>query len=284
MIYDFNDLKLFVKRHLGIDPDTINSKFKPITEKLTRAELDKRVEIDLDGIFFLDKKGNKHKGFLYIESGYSQRTIDKAKTSVPKFHIVNCETIQSQKQRQNFNGHYVFSNESIEMEDRYDGVVKELEICGNCVKLHDEVHRGMKTSEYREKIILSDEKEGNFFDSELPKDVSTDFWGYTHDWDETSKNYRIKKKFTCEACGINLNQNLVNGYYLETHHLDGNPKNNDEDNLKCLCVLCHASFDQFHKENYSKGSGRQKLIDFIKLFEDELRRLNNPHLDKYKRR
>ena len=101
MIYNFLELKLFVQRHLGVDPDSINSKFKPITQKLTRAELDRNVQIDDDGIFFLDKKGNRHKGFLYIESGYSQRIIEKAGTRLPKFHILNCETIQQQKERKN---------------------------------------------------------------------------------------------------------------------------------------------------------------------------------------
>jgi len=282
MVYDFNELKVFVKRHLGIDPDRINSKFKPITEKLTKAQLDQSVEINLDGITFTDKKGNKHKGFLYIEGGYSQRTIEQTGTRLPKFHVINCQTIQEQKQRKNFNGHYVFSTETITMED-IDGVTKELTLCGNCNKIHSETERGMTTSEYREQFILNDQVEGEFFDSELPKEVSTDFWGYTPEWYETSRNYRMKKKFTCENCGINLNQNLVNGYYLETHHIDGNPKNNDEDNFKCLCVLCHASVDKYHKENYSKGSARQKLVDFIKLFEDELRRIGNKHLSNYKK-
>lgn len=281
MVYDFNKLKVYVQK-FGIDPDMINSKFKPITENLTKAQLDKSVEINLDGITFTDKKGNKHKGFLYIESGYSHRTIEKIGTKVPKFHVINCQTINEQKQRQNFNGHYVFSNETITMED-IDGVTKELTLCGNCNQIHSETERGMKTSDYRNQFILNDQVEGEFFESELPKEVTTDFWGYTPEWYDTSRNYRMKKKFTCEDCGINLNQNLVNGYYLETHHINGNPKNNDEANFKCLCVLCHASVDKYHKENYSKGSAHQKLVDFIKLFEDELRRVGNKHLADYKK-
>jgi hypothetical protein len=282
MVYDFNELKVFVQKNLGIDPDRINSKFKPITEKLTKAQLDQSVEIKLDCITFTDKKGNKHKGFLYIESGYSHRVIEQTGTRLPKFHVVNCQTIQEQKQRNNFNGHYVFSTETITMED-IDGVAKELTLCGNCYNIHSETEKGMTTSEYREQFILNDQVEGEFFDSELPKEVSTDFWGYTPEWLDTSRNYRMKKKFTCEDCGIKLNQNLVNGYYLETHHIDGNTKNNDEDNFKCLCVLCHASVDKYHKENYSKGSARQKLADFIKLFEDELRLVGNKHLSNYKK-
>jgi hypothetical protein len=283
MIYDFSDLKFFVKNQLGVDSDSVKSTFKPITETFTSTELEKNVELRNEGIYFIDDKGNRHKGFLYIESGYSQRTIEEAKTSVPKFHVVNCETIEGQKVRKNFNGHYVFSNEKIEMEDRYDGVVKEPTVCGNCAKLTDKVYRGMTTSQYKQDVILSEEGEGNFVESDLPKSIPTNFWGYTHDWDETSRNYRIKQLFTCEECGINLNSNYTNGYYLETHHIDGNPKNNDDTNLKCLCVLCHANVDKFHQENYSKGTSRQKLRDFIKLFEDELLRVRNKYLGRYKK-
>jgi hypothetical protein len=282
MIYDFIELKDYVKNNFGVDPDSVNSKFKPIIEKLTKAQLDKSVDINSDGIFYIDKKGNRHKGFLYIESGYSQRTIAQTGTRLPKFHVLNCQTINEQKQRKNFDGHYVFSTEAITMED-IDGIIKELTLCGNCHKIHSATLRGMTTSDFRELFILNESVEGEFFESELPKDISTDFWGYTPDWYETSRNYRMKKKFTCEDCGINLNQNLANGYYLETHHIDGNTKNNDEDNFKCLCVLCHASVDKYHKENYNKGAAKQKLLDFIKLFEDELIEVGNKYLRDYKK-
>lgn len=284
MLYDFNGLKSFVKQRFGIDPDKLNSKFKPITQTFTRAELEKHVAFDVDGIFFVDKKGNRYKGFLYIEAGYSRASVIRngGRTIVPKFHILNCSTIQEKRSKKDFNGKYVFSNEVIKMED-IDGKVKELEICGNCVRLSNLVHLGMRISNYRDEVILNGEEEGNFFETELPKDVTTDFWGYTSDWDDTSKNYRMKKKFTCEDCGINLNQNLVNGYFLETHHLNGNKKDNDDDNLKCLCVLCHANVDDTHRDNYSRAANKQKLADFIRLFEEQLKAVGNKYLNNYRR-
>jgi hypothetical protein len=93
MVYDFNELKVFVQRHLGIDPDRINSKFKPITEKLTKAQLDQSVEINLDGITFTDKKGNKHKGFLYIESGGGVVAESDFKKELAEIHLKR-ETIR----------------------------------------------------------------------------------------------------------------------------------------------------------------------------------------------
>ena len=283
MLYDFSELKIFVKG-FGIDPDSRGSRFTiTVTEKLTAEELDKYVEITNTGIFYTDKKGLRHKGFLFIQKGYSDANVQRFGTSVPKFHVINCKTIEEQKQRLNFNGHYVFSNSQIKMIDKFDNVEKEPTVCGNCLGLVIGLQKNMKTSEYRDQIISDNKAQGNFEESDLPIDIPTNRWGYTHDWDETSKNYRMKKFFTCEQCGINLNQNLVDGYYLETHHLDGNKKNNLEDNLKCLCVLCHSNFDAIHKENYKKQPNSQKLIDFVQLFYDRLVKIKNPYIAAYKR-
>jgi hypothetical protein len=218
----------------------------------------------------------------YIFSHNAGATREAVTKEMIENFLIPTPEINEQKQRKNFDGHYVFSTEAITMED-IDGIIKELTLCGNCHKIHSATLRGMTTSDFRELFILNESVEGEFFESELPKDISTDFWGYTPDWYETSRNYRMKKKFTCEDCGINLNQNLANGYYLETHHIDGNTKNNDEDNFKCLCVLCHASVDKYHKDNYNKGAAKQKLLDFIKLFEDELIEVGNKNLRDYKK-
>jgi 5-methylcytosine-specific restriction endonuclease McrA len=39
----------------------------------------------------------------------------------------------------------------------------------------------------------------------------------------------------CEACGE------IHPAVLDTHHKDGNPKNNDPSNLQTLCANCHRS-------------------------------------------
>lgn len=282
MLYNFIELKEFVERELKINTDSVNSSFKIIKQTLTNAELDTNIGFINNDIYLIEKNGNKHKGFLYIESGYSKETIKKAKTSVPKFHVLECSTIKEKKRNNRFNGYYVFSNNKVEMEDRYDGITKELTVCGNCLKETDTVYRGMKTSEFCEKYINNEDSESNFRTNDLPKEISTDFWGYTPEWHKLSSNYRTKKLFTCEGCGIKLNNNYSDGFYLETHHLDGNTLNNEEDNLRCLCVLCHANIDKYHQENYSRGHQHRKLRDFINLFEDELRISGNKYLKNYK--
>lgn len=283
MLYTFNELYNYVKTEFGINPDSATSIFKPITQTFKRGELDTNVEIDDSNIYFVDNSGKKHKGYLYIESGYSRETARRKgyTTIVPKFHIANCQTIVQKRMERDFDGKYVFSNEVTTMID-LDGIEKELTICLNCIRMRlPNVYKNMTTSEYRKEVILNNHASSNFNDNDLPKQITTDFWGYTHDWDEQSKNYRMSKKFTCENCGLNLGTNLSDGFYLETHHIDGNKRNNIDSNLTCLCVLCHANIDKIHQENYSRGPSKLKLREFIQIFYERLQSVGNPYISNY---
>lgn len=50
----------------------------------------------------------------------------------------------------------------------------------------------------------------------------------------------------CEECKNEswLNQPIL----LENHHIDGNPLNNSQDNLKLLCPNCHSFTDNFRNK------------------------------------
>lgn len=67
---------------------------------------------------------------------------------------------------------------------------------------------------------------------QLPKTLP----GYTEDWASVSKAFRALKKYTCECCGVDLNQHKN---LLHAHHIDGNKRNNAHTNLQALCADCH---------------------------------------------
>lgn len=50
-------------------------------------------------------------------------------------------------------------------------------------------------------------------------------------WETYHWRARLHRKDRCEACGSTAN--------LHAHHVDGQPKNNDQDNIQTLCVWCH---------------------------------------------
>lgn len=277
-LYNFTELKLLVERIFSIDVDSYNSKFEPppkIRIEISDYELDEKIEINDDGIFYIDDD-KKIKGFLYIPIYDPEEWAAKGWNTMPRFHIINCKIIRKQRNRSNFDGHYVFSNEPVTDLEDIDGIEKDLIICGYC-KRELGIPFSINSTEYCEDYLDQTE----FNEDDLPKEISVNDFGYTPDWDEKSKAYRISCEFTCENCGIKLNENYHDGYYLETHHINGNKTDNDERNLKCLCTLCHAYFDKNHLQNYSHSKNFIKLKEFVETFYHKLVAVKNPYLGSY---
>ncbi len=287
---NFDALKDIVKEKFGVDPDDVEGGFTPppkLNIKLKTSDLKTKVEFSDKGIFFLSEDGLKHKGYLYIEGGYNRATAIQRgfRTIVPKFHIVNCKTIHEQKSKDNFNGHYVFSNEPIWMID-LDDISKDLLSCKNCINhilenptgdaAYDAIIDVITSTEFVERIVKDPNIDGNFETRDRPINSETGMWGYTPDWYQKSRDYRANKRYTCENCNIKLDG--AAGFYLDTHHISGNKTNNSPSNLKCLCVLCHSRVDDTHKRNFNYGSNGKRLDQFINDFYDKLKGVNNPYL------
>lgn len=76
--------------------------------------------------------------------------------------------------------------------------------------------------------------------------------GTTKQW---LKNYlRNKYKNSCSSCGWNTINVFTHRIPLEVDHIDGNWRNNKEDNLRLLCPNCHALTATYKGRN--KGNGR----------------------------
>lgn len=59
-----------------------------------------------------------------------------------------------------------------------------------------------------------------------------------------------KRGYRCEKC--KLSRWLKLPIPLETHHKDGNRKNNTERNLKLYCLNCHSQTDDYRNKNHKK--------------------------------
>lgn len=279
-LYDFSELKAFVKRRFDVDPDSVTSTFQRITARLNKEELRRRVRRTADGFYYKDDEGIEHKGFLYIGNGYARPHLDSdtgEETIVPRFHTCNCDTIAVQILRHNYDGHYVFSDVAVEMVE-YDGTKKDPKLCSKCQMMMPQLRKRMTTEQYEQLLRNEAEKAGHFRTADLPKHIDVLESGYTPNWAEKSRDYRQRRKFTCEDCGIQLNERYVDGFYLETHHISGVKTDNRDLNLKCLCVLCHANVNEEHKRNYATGPNRQKLVGFIDLYRAKLVAVGNPYL------
>lgn len=72
---------------------------------------------------------------------------------------------------------------------------------------------------------------------------------YPKNWTEISLRIRTRSGGCCEFCGAkNYEPHPVTGskVVLTVAHLDHNPMNCAEDNLKALCQRCHLSYDAKH--------------------------------------
>ena len=70
--------------------------------------------------------------------------------------------------------------------------------------------------------------------------------GYSEMWVKISRRFRASRNYTCEQCGVYLRRH---SYLVDAHHDDSDPQNNSEDNLRCLCKLCHQ-----HKHRHYRVS------------------------------
>ena len=76
------------------------------------------------------------------------------------------------------------------------------------------------------------------------------------------RTYMLRKtNNSCELCGWNKINPFTKTCPLEIHHIDGNYKNNQEENLQVLCPNCHSLTD--HYKGANRGNGREDRLDYV---------------------
>lgn len=229
---------------------------KPIDVSIKDIK-DGTIDITDGGIFFKTPDGRKHRGFMY------KREYHLLRFGKPRFHIRNCKTIQEFKARGLFTDKYCWANDYkvpvCDMDDNnVDKVVNMLPLCKNCADI--------QRSE-RNDIYSDNEDFVNELKKAAPQDIVTDVdvLGYTKEWQDISKRYREKHKYTCERCGIHITDDFGYGY-IHCHHRNNNKTDNREENLECLCIECHSKVDKNHEARFSKGANFISLQDFLKKY------------------
>ncbi|WP_289283858.1 MULTISPECIES: hypothetical protein [unclassified Methylophaga] len=184
-----------------------------------------------------------------------------------KFHVADCKTLKSMRQKNRFDRYSVtnnlsglfrvFGTEQITGKDVDDEV--ELEVCKNCLAFLNYENYRNSSSKWK---IFSNFTIDDFFSTystvfpHLPKKFSNNNkTGYTKDWKDVSEAYRKQKSFICECCSLDLNSHKK---LLHTHHMDGNKHNNKEQNLQALCIDCHRK-QPLHEQMFIKQSDMQTI-------------------------
>jgi 5-methylcytosine-specific restriction endonuclease McrA len=86
---------------------------------------------------------------------------------------------------------------------------------------------------------------------------------YPENWKEISLRIRARAGGKCEFCGAeNYKTHPVTGskVVLTCAHLDHDPQNCTDENLKALCQRCHLTYDaKHHAESAATTRHRRKL-------------------------
>lgn len=251
-IYDFQNLKEFLTRKGFVvgsrEPYEVVKPVEVTPEELRRGN----IRFDANGIFVIDGKGNERQVFLY------KRDYHISWYGKPKYHICKCQVINDFINSGGFNDHYMRTNSEpvsvIDLDDkRTIKMVDGLPLCGFCRGIIGQ-YGNIDSTEFSR--ILKEA----YGESEM--EVEVDLFGYTRDWDDISRRYKESKDYTCENCGLRIDDEYYR-QYIHCHHIDGNKENNSDNNLKCLCLYCHAHVDDHHMKRLTKGANRYMYEDFV---------------------
>lgn len=219
-------------------------------------DIGKRIIFENNGIYYIDDDGVKRRGFMYKTTFYFEW---KGQRATPTFHVCRCTAIEHFGREA-----YRFANaEPIKVfsrNERKEVMVKGMKLCGFCSQmlLDREESRIYDSTDFVE--ILKEDG-----DIKEPTELELDFYGYVKDWEQISRAYRQKHNFTCERCGIHIEDSLAH-QFMHTHHKNGNKMDNRPGNLECLCIECHANIDDTHRHNFSRGGNKVMLLDFINKY------------------
>jgi 5-methylcytosine-specific restriction endonuclease McrA len=87
---------------------------------------------------------------------------------------------------------------------------------------------------------------------------------YPANWKEISLRIRERAGGKCEFCGAeNYKPHPITGsrVVLTVAHLDHNPQNCSDANLKALCQRCHLRYDIEHHKKNAANTRHKKILE-----------------------
>jgi hypothetical protein len=209
------------------------------------------LEIDIDDIETQPNRTLTYRGehvLLYI----MQPRRFREDITWPKYHISNCSKWLEMKSKGR-QDRYVASRRVdglFELDVPTPGGTKRqehpLKVCKLCL---DNVHwKGYTLGSRRRNEIFTDFSLAEFFEAqkkslikERPRftPATMPSSSYTDDFDKVSSAARKTAKWKCMDCGLSLTKTFERRF-LHVHHLSGNKGDNSKENLRVLCLGCHA--------------------------------------------
>ena len=187
-----------------------------------------------------------------------------------KYHIYQCTTISQmfnsgRKHRYKINNRedgtffYTFTDFRGKLLDIREN--QKLNICKNCLKKFLQINYANDYDVVNFKLKKFYQQESSFFDfdtSTMEKGEYAKANVYARNWTQISNQIKTKHDYSCQECGFKP-KNSYQKKFIHTHHQNGDKQNNSEDNLKVLCIKCHAEADIYHARIKSSSGYREFL-------------------------
>lgn len=226
-----------------------------------------------DGIY-LKIDGVYRRGFLY------KKKYGVDKWGLPKFHVAKCSTLQEFEAKGILHTAYYWSNAPKVLVTQWGGGKPHpdsiLTLCKNCVDTvvsNDIVGGATTESEFPEREVT------------IAPTSETDIFSRPLNWSVISRNYRQRKNYTCESCGTGgedlrsaSDRRFIDADHIIAHELT----NTSDENLRCLCVLCHYFKDNLHEVKLDKPHIRMRVAAFVSNYTDILKRKNPSLFQKFR--
>ena len=203
----------------------------------------------------LEYKGRKVVVYIRDQSNRDQYVLDSDESIAPehlcKFHVANCPTLSQMHRQGRYDRYVVATRRDGKFTVNFlnggkpikKGVECRLYVCKRCLNtLNYQNYRNRRTQqgEIRESFDLNEFFE--MYPSQITRqptgtDITAPVNKYSRDWDQISHDYKEKMEWKCEECSENL---AARTEFLHVHHIDTQKSNNREENLRALCIRCHA--------------------------------------------
>ncbi len=242
-------------------------------EILTTVGIDIDVgEVDIapDGTFAY--KGRKV--LVYIRDQYFR---DPEAIPPYKVHVAQCKTLDTMRRSGRLHSRYVVTVRTdgkfvVNLipqgpakrlgERKREQVLVDMTVCKNCLR-----RTGYKGYPNNSDAIFNNFNFAVFlkeYDSgvtELPlhTDESMPINEYSENQKALSDLIRHNRNYRCTQCGNDFTQAKE---FLDLHHIDGARNNNNLNNLKVLCVVCHS--EQPHHQHMKAGPRHYRCQDFLR--------------------
>jgi len=191
---------------------------------------------------------------------------------VPRFHIANCSTLLEMKSNGRFARYVASEREEGSFFVRMNGGSlnkMKLPVCQNCLEklawkgFSKDVMSSRAKQEAVDTFSIQEffRKYPHSLHPEIPeqKAETAPANEYPLNWDEISSSLREQLGFICQSCNLVVGES--NKRFLHVHHINGVKKDCRPENLKCLCVACHAE-QPLHVHMKSSSD----LLEFKKVF------------------